>query len=235
MLPKAEQRKKNKKAKKIDISHEALQECCKKLHMHIPQEALPPLAQYLQILMRWNSVMNLVGADNWKNCLQKLIIDSVHLAKFLENLPEHEHPHIWDLGAGAGLPGIPLRMLWKKGEYTLVEIREKRSIFLNTVLAQITLENTHVFQGDVVHFLKSTDHKAHIILSRAFMPWQKVVQLVKPHLADDGRIIFLSLEKAPEEELNNLGFTIENQYSYKVAPKTRWFWSIKKDPLYSQS
>ena len=45
-------------------------------------------------------------------------------------MPLPESPETWDLGAGAGIPGIPLRLVWDSGTFTLVEVREKRVLFL---------------------------------------------------------------------------------------------------------
>ena len=83
----------------------------------VPPAALEPLAVYLEMLCRWNAAMNLVGARSWQDILARLVADSFHLASFLEELPLPEEPLSWDLGSGAGLPGIPLRMAWTRGGY----------------------------------------------------------------------------------------------------------------------
>ena len=44
------------------------------------------LAEYLELLMKWNRVMNLVGTRSWEACLESLISDSLHLARYLECL-----------------------------------------------------------------------------------------------------------------------------------------------------
>lgn len=81
----------------------------------VPQEALEPLGVYLEMLCQWNKAMNLVGPHSWQDMLTRLVADSFHLASFLDSLSVPAAPLTWDLGAGAGLPGIPLRMLWTKG------------------------------------------------------------------------------------------------------------------------
>ena len=90
----------------------------------VPEKALEPLGIYLEMLCQWNKAMNLVGPHSWQNMLTRLVADSFHLAPFLSGLPMPASPLTWDLGAGAGLPGIPLRMLWPDGSYYMVEVRE---------------------------------------------------------------------------------------------------------------
>ena len=83
----------------------------------VPQAALEPLAEYLEMLCQWNKAMNLVGPHTWQDIFGRLAVDSFHLADFLNKLDLPEAPLCWDLGAGAGLPGIPLRMVWRRGAH----------------------------------------------------------------------------------------------------------------------
>ena len=109
----------------------------------VPQSALEPLAEYLEMLCQWNKAMNLVGPHTWQDMLTRLAMDSFHLAGFLDKLNLPEAPLCWDLGAGAGLPGIPLRMAWTRGAYYMIEVREKRALFISSVLSRLQLPSTH--------------------------------------------------------------------------------------------
>ena len=75
-----------------------------------------PLAAYLDMLVRWNRRTNLVGARTWQEAAL-LALDSLPLARLLDRLPLPAAPCVWDLGAGAGLPGIPLRCVWKRSSW----------------------------------------------------------------------------------------------------------------------
>ena len=158
-------------AKHDDIPLSALAQCAREAGVTVPGAVLPGLADYLQLLCRWNRAMNLVGARHWRDAMQRLVADSFHLADFLDGLPLPEEPLCWDLGSGAGLPAIPLRMVWRRGTCWLVEAREKRALFLSTVLARVPLPGTRVFRGRVEHFFPQQARKADCITSRAFMPW----------------------------------------------------------------
>ncbi len=157
-------------------------------------EACSHLATYMSMLTRWNKAMNLVGTKTWQETFRTLIIDSFYLADFMASLNapiDKEQWETWDLGAGAGLPGIPLRALWTDGQYWLVESRQKRALFLTTVLAHAMLAKTHVFNGRVEQFMPKRP-AAHCIISRAFMPWDKLLQLVSPFLHEQGYVILLT-------------------------------------------
>ncbi len=216
--------------KQVSLTWQQLAEVSSSWPLSLQQGTLEPLASYLSLLMRWNKVMNLVGARHWHECMTNLMVDSFHLAKFLQSLPleTSEDFHTLDLGAGAGLPGIPLRMVWQEGQYHLIEVREKRALFLSNVLAQIPLPNTHVFRGRAEDFFEQATTPAQMIVSRAFMPWAQMLELIEPALAEDGRVIFLTLEPAPEQSFQELSWCVEKQYTYKVHGDKRYFWSVRK-------
>ena len=205
---------------------------CRALCCPVPEDALVPLGVYLSLLMRWNRVMNLVGAKNWREAL-RLAADSFFLARFLGVLALPAQPLTWDLGAGAGLPGIPLRMVWPAGEYHMVELREKRAIFLNTVLARLTLPRTFVAWERVENFftrMLAQQGPADCILSRAFMPWEKLLPFVANSIAPDG-FVCIAANCPPPKALPGL-WTIAAEYVYDIDGAQRFFWALQKRALY---
>ncbi len=202
-------------------------------NLDIPAIIHDPLRAYVTLLMKWNASMNLVGARTWQSCVENLVLDSVYVAQFLRTLALSDEHHTWDFGAGAGLPGIPLRMLWEHGHYTMVEAREKRALFLQTVLAQVPLARSSVFAGRVEHFFSVAPTPAYMVISRAFMPWAQLVTLVEGaqengHINNDARIIFLALDDAPEAALQAMGWYVECSYQYFVNNKARYLWSVRR-------
>ena len=208
------------------FSTDALDRRLGSLGFSLPENALAGLAEYLALLTKWNKAMNLVGTRSWEETLDTLIVDSFHLADFLPSLGLPAQPVCFDLGAGAGLPGIPLRLLWRDGEYTLVEIREKRALFMRTVLAAVDLGRTAVFQGKAEDFFRQSEH-ADLIVSRAFMPWRELLEFISDALAPDGRTVFLTLTPAPAELPAPWRLAAETEYA--VAGTKRYFWCLTRE------
>lgn len=194
----------------------------------MPQDVLEPLALYLEMLAGWNRAMNLVGFDAWQDIFVRLVADSFHLARFLDSLPLPDAPLTWDLGAGAGLPGIPLRMVWSRGDYHMVERREKRALFLSTALARLRLPRTHVCRGAVEDFFREQASCAHCILSRAFLPWRKLLDLTRAHLHEEGVLVILA--RAPEQEEPPAPWCCIAQHAYMADGKERWFRALCHGP-----
>jgi 16S rRNA (guanine527-N7)-methyltransferase len=191
------------------------------------------LATYLDQLVKWNRKMNLVGKAGWEDVLQTLVVDSLYLADFLAGLPLPKEPLTLDLGAGAGLPGIPLRALWQGGEYRLVEVREKRVLFMRSVLGRLGLPGTSVFHGRAEDVTGAPENSggtngrsADLILSRAFMPWRKLLGFVRPMLAQDGLLVILSNDPPPSPDELPGGWKCGGHADYPAAGTTRYFWSL---------
>ena len=209
-----------------DCTPEKVRAICAASGFSLEDAVLSSLTVYLSLLGKWNRAMNLVGPAAWEDMLRLLVADSFHLAAFLASLDLPDRPRCWDLGSGAGLPGLPLRMVWKAGDYTLVEAREKRALFLRTVLAACPLEGVTVFQGRAERFMPA-HAPAHLVVSRAFMPWEKLLALVEPHLAPGGFCVFLTLSPLPFSLPK--GWTTAAGKQYTVADASRHFWALRKD------
>jgi 16S rRNA (guanine527-N7)-methyltransferase len=176
------------------------------------------LTVYLGLLVKWNSRMNLVGPATWPEILEILIQDSWHLADLLQTLAPQPGQTL-DLGAGAGLPGIPLRVFWQSGEYYLVEPRQKRAIFMEQSVAHMKLPRTKVICGRM-EALPAARRQADLIVSRAFMPWKKLLAEVRGYLAPQGRVLVMSNETS-DESVD--GYALEQVLDYTVAGKKRFF------------
>lgn len=199
-----------------------------------PQQA-EQLSRYLTLLLKWNKTMNLVGRADWPGVFRDLVADSLHLAEFLKRLGLPEQPLTLDLGAGAGLPGIPLRVLWPDGDYVLVELREKRAIFLSQTVAALKLARTFALHGRAETALAALPglklgqprERADLVLSRAFMPWPRLLPLAADLLAGTGRLVVLANEPPPSELSEGAqGFRLADSQEYPADGRSRYFWSL---------
>ena len=198
-------------------------------------EVAAGLASYAAALMRWNRHMNLVGARDWRGAARDLLADSLELAVFFRALQTSGQmpagPEVWDLGAGAGLPGIPLRLVWPDGDYHLVEARQKRSIFLADMCARLELPRTFVHGERAERFFAAREGRGQVVVSRAFMPWEALLDFVTPHMARPALVICLTNAPAPEVVPQPWRVAAAREYAAPgavtgAAPGRRWFWAL---------
>lgn len=188
------------------------------------------LALYLDLLLAWNRKLNLSACKSAIPILRDLAQDSIFLASFLDELTlrkqwDKKNLRLWDLGAGAGLPGIPLRIFWPRGDYTWIERRQKRALFLQNVCAQLKLAACSGYTGEAQAFFAASSQKAHCILSRAFMPWQKLLNFCDRQLEPHGSIIIMANQEPPE--LPD-GWQLDSARICQLPTKKHWLWALSR-------
>lgn len=103
---------------------------------------LASFQKYLELIVKWQRVQRLVGSTEPAWIVESLFLDSL---LFLRMLPEHVRS-VADLGSGAGLPGIPMKIVSRRMSMALVEPRERRASFLSACVREIGLIDTRVIQ-----------------------------------------------------------------------------------------
>ena len=189
------------------------------------------LAGYLALLGRWSSKVNLVGPSDWREILATLVADSWHVADFLAGPaavflpPAGETVLGLDFGAGAGLPGIPLRAFCNRGDYVLLEARQKRSIFLGEAVARLGLAGLSVAEGrveaTVPPILAARPGGFVLCLSRAFAPWPLFLGICRELVRRPMAVLTMTGSPTPAAE-TPLHFAVAATGSYVVAGKTRY-------------
>jgi 16S rRNA (guanine527-N7)-methyltransferase len=189
------------------------------------------LAVYLEVLVRWGRKINLVGPAAWSDILSGLVADSWHVADFLAGpgaawLPPAGSPFCTlDFGAGAGLPGIPLRLFWERGEYVLLESRLKRAIFLAEAVDRLHLPRTRAAEGrveDTVPAELARRQGAFILcLSRAFAPWPRFLDICRELVPAPMAVLAMTNDPVPAGQVP-AGFSLSTQAGYPAAGRTRF-------------
>lgn len=182
------------------------------------------LAAYIDMLLVWNRKLNLAGCHEPVPLLATLIQDSFFLTQFLERIFPAPPGLTLDPGAGAGLPGIPLRIFWRKGEYRMIERSQKRALFLANACSRLKLENTSSCCQDAKAVFAASQ-KADCILSRAFMPWQELLAFCRPGLAPGGTVVIMANQPPPGALPP--GWLLQDSFGYRLPERERWFWAIR--------
>lgn len=96
---------------------------------NVSHETLARLRQYEALLVKWQKAINLVGPATIPDAWNRHFVDSVQMAPLLP--PDAKT--LYDLGSGAGFPGLVLAILKPELAVTLIESDHKKSAFLSTV------------------------------------------------------------------------------------------------------
>ena len=96
--------------------------------------------KYLNILIKWQKIHRLVGSSEPSWIVDRIFLDSL---LFLRALPSGARK-ILDVGSGAGVPGLPLKLVIPDLRLTMVESRQRRASFLFTVVRELALPDVRV-------------------------------------------------------------------------------------------
>jgi 16S rRNA (guanine527-N7)-methyltransferase len=150
------------------------------------------LLHFLELLSKWNKTYNLTAIRDSSQMVCRHLLDSLAVSA-------HCHGHrLLDVGTGAGLPGIPLAILFPDRDIHLLDSNGKKTRFLFQVKTSLGLDNISIHHQRVEDFAPTDLFD--VVLSRAFSSLPDMVSGCRHLLADGGN--FLAMKGSyPEQEL----------------------------------
>jgi 16S rRNA (guanine527-N7)-methyltransferase len=147
------------------------------------------LLAYLALLQKWNRAYNLTAVRDPAEMVTRHLIDSLAVAPHLERRQRETRPlRVVDVGSGAGLPGIPLALVFPRFEFMLLDSNGKKTRFLTQAKAELGLDNVSVIQSRVEEFRPDAP-LFDVVIARAFAPLGEILTLCHHLLARRGRIL----------------------------------------------
>ena len=154
---------------------------------------------YFRLLVEWNEKINLTAITDKEEVYLKHFYDSI--APILQGYIDNSPLSILDIGAGAGFPSIPMKILYPEIDITMIDSLNKRINFLNILANELELSGVHFFHGRAEDFGQDKVFRAKfdIVTARAVARMQVLAELTIPFLKVNGRLIALKAAAAEEE------------------------------------
>jgi 16S rRNA (guanine527-N7)-methyltransferase len=150
---------------------------------------------FIELLQKWNKVINLTAITETEEIVVKHILDSLAIAPYLKG------KSILDFGTGAGLPGIPLALVFPQYNFTLLDSNNKKISFLNQVVLNLKLGNVKVILSKVEQFNFASGFDT--IIARAVGSLRDIIILTRHLLSPKGQLLVMK-GKYPENELDEI-------------------------------
>lgn len=202
---------------------EILRQEALKFDINLTDKMLENFAVYTDMLLEYNSFMNLTAITDPYEVKIKHYLDSITL--LCENKLKSGDKVI-DIGAGAGFPSLPNAIVREDVNFTMLDSLGKRVNFLNDVVDKLNLTNARAIHSRAEDGGRDTNYreKFDVAVARAVADLAVLAEYALPFVREGG--YFLAMKgTAPEEEINNakkaiktLGGQIEKVSEVKIAP-----------------
>lgn len=155
--------------------------------------------RYFELLVEWNQHVNLTAITELEEVYLKHFYDSV--APLLYGTIKNQPLRLLDIGAGAGFPSIPMKILCSELEVTIIDSLNKRINFLNLLAEELGLAGVRFYHGRAEDFGqdKALRGQFDIVTARAVARMQILSELTIPFLKLNGRLIALKAASAEDE------------------------------------
>ena len=135
---------------------------------------------YVALLEKWNSAYNLTAVRDPREMVSRHILDSLAVAKHIDS------QILLDVGAGPGIPSIPLAILWPDRPITALDSNGKKTRFMAQAKTALALAHFTPVQARVEAFRPEALFDG--IISRAFASLADFVTGSSHLLAPGGRL-----------------------------------------------
>ena len=169
---------------------EKLESGAKKLGLQLAPQQLELFQVYYQELIDWNRRLNLTAITDYEEVQVKHLLDSLTVVLALEQ-PLGKGVKLIDIGTGAGIPGIPLKIVLPDIELVLLDATKKKAVFLEHIVQRLNLEGVQVVVGRAEEIAHQPEYRQQfdLVLSRAVAGLPVLLELTLPFCAIGGRFI----------------------------------------------
>lgn len=173
------------------------------------------LARYAEMLLDKNQYMNLTAITEGNEFYVKHLIDSLSLLPILKTLePGHK---VLDIGSGAGLPGIPLKIMRKDLDFTLLDSLLKRLKFIDDVIRELKLTGIQTLhsRAEDAGVDKEFREQFDVVTARAVASLPILLELGVPFVKIGGEFVAMKGAKDESSEAEKacklLGVVLEEE------------------------
>lgn len=161
------------------------------LGIHLNEGQVERFRKYRDLLREWNARINLTSIVDPAEVEIRHFLDSLTCSRGAPDLLARPGCRVIDVGSGAGLPGVPLKIVWPSIELTLLESRGKRAEFLVALVDELQLADVTIVSERAESVGQMPEHRERydVALARALAELPVLLELCLPLVRPGGVLI----------------------------------------------
>ncbi|HEY64034.1 MAG TPA: 16S rRNA (guanine(527)-N(7))-methyltransferase RsmG [Caldilineae bacterium] len=177
---------------------ERLKSGAERMGIALTEAHLDLFRRYSALLLEWNKRFNLTAIDNPDQVEIRHFLDSLSglivwrgLVSCQEAARSGRMTRVIDVGTGAGLPGLALKIVWPQLRLTLLEATAKKVRFLEHVIAELNFREVAAIHARAEELAHQPEHREtyDLALARAVAPLAPLLELTLPFLQIGGWLL----------------------------------------------
>ncbi|MDD3631442.1 MAG: 16S rRNA (guanine(527)-N(7))-methyltransferase RsmG [Atribacterota bacterium] len=218
--------------KRLAYTERDLQQCLNlgglALGLNLKEEIINKFIIYLKMINSYQEKVNITSIKDPFDIISKHFLDSLSSLYIIDELfsdfKQGMGLKVIDVGSGAGLPGIPIKIVLPHSNMTLLEAKKNKTLFLMNVINKLALADIEVLQDRVENIGKAAEYREnyHIVLSRAVAALNILCELCLPLCQINGVMIAFKGSSYSEElsmsskVIERLGGTVESVNTIRI-------------------
>lgn len=187
----------------------------------LSEEQLAQFNRYYELLVEWNEKMNLTAITEREDVYMKHFFDSITAGFYIDLT---KPLRLLDVGAGAGFPSIPLKIVFPDLNVTIIDSLNKRITFLNHLASELGLEDVQFVHGRAEEMGQKPEHREQydLVTARAVARMSVLSELCLPFARTGGSFVAMKAASASDEmdtakkAIQTLGGKTDDVFSFKL-------------------
>ena len=221
-----------------DPGMQVLSEQAERLGVHLTGGQLAQFAEYTRLLSEGNRRANLTAITDPEQVQVRHYLDSLTAVLAMPQWPDGTR--VVDIGAGAGFPGVPLKIAFPGIRLTLAESTSKKTAFLRELVSELALDDVEILTVRAEELGRTEGYRGQfdVALARGVASLSALIEYALPLCKGHGHLLAWKGSDGPVEAkvsvnaLNELGGKIAGLHSVNdlspPLPPDRWIISVEK-------
>jgi len=161
-----------------------------KLGLKLEERQIAQFQSYYEELTDWNQRMNLTAIIEYDKVQINHFLDSLTVVSVWKPSANKPNPKVIDIGTGAGVPGIPLKIVFPQIKLSLMDSTNKKITFLNHLKNKLGLDDIVVISGRAEELAHQQYRESYdLVLARGLAPMPTLAELTIPFCKISAKVI----------------------------------------------